>query len=719
MDEWLEEIEATLQLTLNDEQRAVIDHAFGPALVLACPGSGKTTTLILRIGALLARNVEPKRILAITFSKQAALELQERFRSFFPQSEMPLFSTIHRLAFYMTREALAEQRIPYTFLESANSPKSKRELLQEMYRRVTNDYLQDDRLKELETFISEMKNKMIPLNEWTRQEPFREAGKIGRLYEEWKISDPTHRWIDFDDMLTIAEEALRTSAQFRMRHASRYDFILTDESQDTSLVQHRLIEQLASVHHNLFIVADDDQSIYTWRGASPDYLLQFEQRYPESVVYYLTTNYRSGEAIIDAANGLIRRNQNRYEKEMHAGAPHRSRIIIQSFHDTYEQMNYVASELVKESELGEVAVLFRNHFSSTMYASELHRRGVPFYMKDADYYFFSHWLVRDVLSFMQLIDEPNNSRAFRQIAFKLELYLSRKMLEAFDAYEGDETNVFDRFIASNPSLRSYQKDGLLQIKESYASLQGATPSSILETIRHEFQYEEAIRNRAETFGHRIDYLLDMYETLEAIARDKETVEQFFIALEELKQVMQDAKKERTGDVVTLSTIHSAKGLEWRRVFMIDLQQGILPTEEDESSIDKLEEARRLFYVGMTRAKERLELLSVKEAKGKKREESRFISEVRYDQLPEKERFDREKQRTKIVRRTRMKKKETMPLEEQPFTENMSVTHRVFGEGVITSIIDTTVFVRFKDRERKFDLPTVIQYEMLQLNEEKS
>jgi len=354
-----------------------------------------------------------------------------------------------------------------------------------------------------------------------------------------------------------------------------------------------------------------------------------------------------------------------------------------------------------------------------MYASELHRRGVPFYMKDADYYFFSHWLVRDVLSFMQLIDEPNNSRAFRQIAFKLELYLSRKMLEAFDAYEGDETNVFDRFIASNPSLRSYQKDGLLQIKESYASLQGATPSSILETIRHEFQYEEAIRSRAETFGHRIDYLLDMYETLETIARDKETVEQFFNGLEELKQVMQDAKKERTGDVVTLSTIHSAKGLEWRRVFMIDLQQGILPTEEDESSIDKLEEARRLFYVGMTRAKERLELLSVKEAKGKKREESRFISEVRYDQLPEKERLDREKQRTKIVRRTRLKKKETMPLEEQPFTENMSVTHRVFGEGVITSIIDTTVFVRFKDRERKFDLPTVIQYEMLQLNEEKS
>ena len=718
MDGWLEEIETTLQLTLNNEQRAVIDHAFGPALVLACPGSGKTTTLILRIGALIARGVDPKRILAITFSKQAALELHKRFHFYFPQVEPPLFSTIHRLAFHMTKEALYREGIPYTFLESKNSPTSKRDALQEVYRQVTNDYLQEDRLQEVETFISEMKNKMIPIDEWKRYEPFREAGKVGQLYEQWKKSNTHHRWIDFDDMLTIAEEALRMSSSFRMRHASQYDFILTDESQDTSLVQHRLIEQLASVHHNLFVVADDDQSIYTWRGASPDYLLQFEQRYPESTVYYLTTNYRSGEKIVQAANDLIRRNQNRYEKEMHAGTSRTSEIFIQSFQNTYEQMNYVASELVKEEELGEVAVLFRNHFSSTMYASELHRRGIPFYMKDADHRFFSHWLVRDVLSFMQLIDAPNDRQAFRQIAFKLELYLSRKMLEAFEQYEGDETNVFDRFIAANTSLRSYQKDGLLQMKDAYASLKGATPSNILATIRHEFQYEEAIRSRAEKFGHRIDYLLDMYETLETIAHGTETVEQFLTELEQLKEIMKEAKREQTGDVVTLSTIHSAKGLEWRRVFMIDLQQGILPTEEDEGSIDLLEEARRLFYVGMTRAKERLELLSVQEAKGKKREESRFVSEVRYDQLPEKERLMQKNERPEKMKRTRLKQKETSALAEQPFVENMSVIHRVFGEGVITSIIDTTVFVRFKDRERKFDLPTVVQYEMLHPNEEK-
>lgn len=718
MNGWIHAVEERLHITLNKEQRAVINHAFGPALVLACPGSGKTTTLILRIGALLARGVEPKRILAITFSKQAALELQARFSAFFPQTEMPLFSTIHRLAFHMTKEVLAQRGIPYRFLESASSPRSKRDILQEIYRHVTNDYLQDDRLQELETFMSEMKNKMIPLREWERYEPFREAGKIGQLYEKWKKSDEYYRWIDFDDMLTIAEEALRTIPSFRMKHASQYDFILTDESQDTSLVQHRLIEQLASVHHNLFVVADDDQSIYTWRGASPEYLLQFEQRYPQSAVYYLTTNYRSGENIVRAANQLIRRNQNRYEKEMHAAVTYSGSLVIQSFRDTYEQMNYVASELVKEEELGEVAVLFRNHFSSTMYASELHRRGIPFYMKDADHHFFSHWLVRDVLSFMRLIDEPNDRRAFRQIAFKLELYLSRKMLEAFEQYEGDETNVFDRFIAANPSLRTYQKDGLLQMKDAYASLKGATPSTILETIRHEFQYEEAIRSRAETFGHRIDYLLDMYETLETIAREHETVEQFLQALEELKRVMQEAKKERTGDVVTLSTIHSAKGLEWKRVFMIDLQQGILPTEEDEASIERLEEARRLFYVGMTRAKERVELLSVEQSKGKKATESRFVSEVRYDLLPEEERQKKQEAVSKRTKKHRLMKKETSPLQEQPFTENMTVIHRVFGEGMITSIIDTTVFVRFKDRERKFDLPTVIQYEMLHPNEEK-
>lgn len=713
METWIKTIEQQYKMSFNEAQKEVMAHAYGPALVLACPGSGKTTTLIMRIRTLIERGVESNRILAITFSKQAALELQSRYVSFFGKENVPPFSTIHRLAFQIARVGMRRKGIRFTFIEGQKNDWSKQQILHEVYEHVTGQYGPDDRLQTLATFISEMKNKMIERTKWPQYEPFRDAGKMGQLYERWKRRDRGHIYIDFDDMLTIAEWALRTDPALRMEYASQYDHILTDESQDTSLVQHKLIEWLASIHRNLFVVADDDQSIYTWRGASPEYLLQFEQRYPESAVYYLTTNYRSGSEIIEAANQLIKRNQNRYEKEMKPATDEKSSIHLQTFSDSLTQLQYVADELKEEHDLGETAVLFRNNASSTLYANELHRRGIPFYMKEGDYLFFSHWLVRDIVSFMKLVQQRDDIAAFRQICFKLELYLSRKMLTALEQYEGDETNIFDRFIAANPSLRTQQKESLQTIKETYETLEQETPSTIIEYIRNEFQYEKAITKRAEKFGHRIDYLLEMLQTLSSIASSTPTIDAFFETLDNLKQVMQESKEPRRDDVVTLSTIHSAKGLEWERVFMIDLQQGILPTEEDEASIEWLEEARRLFYVGMTRAKRRLELLSVEEINGKKSSPSRFVDEVRYDQLSEEE-------RQKMIRATlTTKKKRKYTKTEEPISSSthsfyvgMDVLHRVFGRGKVTNLFDTTIYVRFSDRERKFDIPTVVHYEML-------
>ncbi len=713
METWIKTIEQQYKMSFNEAQKEVMAHAYGPALVLACPGSGKTTTLIMRIRTLIERGVEPNRILAITFSKQAALELQSRYVSFFGKENVPPFSTIHRLAFQIARVGMRRKGIRFTFIEGQKNDWSKQQILHEVYEHVTGQYGPDDRLQTLATFISEMKNKMIERTKWPQYEPFRDAGKMGQLYERWKRRDRGHIYIDFDDMLTIAEWALRTDPALRMEYASQYDHILTDESQDTSLVQHKLIEWLASIHRNLFVVADDDQSIYTWRGASPEYLLQFEQRYPESAVYYLTTNYRSGSEIIEAANQLIKRNQNRYEKEMKPATDEKSSIHLQTFSDSLTQLQYVADELKEEHDLGETAVLFRNNASSTLYANELHRRGIPFYMKEGDYLFFSHWLVRDIVSFMKLVQQRDDIAAFRQICFKLELYLSRKMLTALEQYEGDETNIFDRFIAANPSLRTQQKESLQTIKETYETLEQETPSTIIEYIRNEFQYEKAITKRAEKFGHRIDYLLEMLQTLSSIASSTPTIDAFFETLDNLKQVMQESKEPRRDDVVTLSTIHSAKGLEWERVFMIDLQQGILPTEEDEASIEWLEEARRLFYVGMTRAKRRLELLSVEEINGKKSSPSRFVDEVRYDQLSEEER----QKMTRATLTTKKKRKYTKT--EEPISSSthsfyvgMDVSHRVFGRGKVTNLFDTTIYVRFSDRERKFDIPTVVHYEML-------
>ncbi|MDN4607818.1 ATP-dependent helicase [Sporosarcina highlanderae] len=700
-----------LHIKLNEIQKSAVLKTEGPLLLLACPGSGKTTTMIMRIGYLIEeKNVNPKRIKAITFSRAAANDMTERFKRFFPHLELVDFSTIHSLAFSITRTYLNKTGTEFELIEGGGKGKqspNKSMLLKALYKEVIREEGTEEELSSLSTFISFLKNRMIPFNKWEKVPgPFEKAGSIALKYEQYKTRTIGHLLLDFDDMLTIAEQALRVDERLTERYRSQFDYILTDESQDTSLVQHRIVEHLVAHHGNLCVVADDDQSIYTWRGADPTYLLDFRKVYPDAELLMMEQNYRSSKEIVDTAAKFIKRNKHRYKKEMHTENKENGPLFIKQFEDPKQLLEYVTYELLDEKNLNEVAILFRNNSSSTMYVNELHRRGIPFYMKDADDKFFSHWIVEDILNFMRLSFNVERKDIFAKVAMKMNLFISRKMLSEFER-KASSGNVFDA-LRQSVQLKGSQIEKLAAYKGVYDKIPSMRPAQVIRMIRYELEYEEALRSRAQKFGYRIDNLLGILDTLEGIASQLRTMVEFANRLKELEAAVQQAKFNPPNNALTLSTFHSAKGLEFRRVFMIDLVKGIIPSEEDETDPLLMEEARRLFYVGMTRAKDRLELLSFQKQNGKTKEDSRFVNEVRGLLMKPEER-----------KMGKLKKVQpSIPLDpdgihdSNELYKDMHVIHRVFGRGIVVEIGEAEIRLQFGENEKRLSLETVLSRRLL-------
>lgn len=703
-----------LNIDLNDVQKKAVLQTEGPLLVLACPGSGKTTTMIMRIGYLIEeKKVDPKRIKAITFSRASARDMSERFTRFFPLSKPVDFSTIHSLSFTIARMYLEKSGTTYELIEGGGKGKqsvNKAFLLKGIYKEVLHDDCTDDELASLSTFISSIKNRMIPLEKWEELDgPVEKAGRIAKKYEQVKTRTVGHLLLDFDDMLTIAEQALREDELLCEQFRNRYDYVLTDESQDTSLVQHRIVEHLVAYHGNLCVVADDDQSIYTWRGAEPDYLLDFKKVYPDAQVLMMERNYRSSKEIVETASAFIKRNTKRYPKEMQTENDSKGPIFIKQWDDPKRQLEYVTYELLGESDLREVAILFRNNSSSTMYVNELHRRGIPFYMKDADDRFFSHWIVEDILNYMRLSFNVERKDVFSKVIMKMNLFISRNMLTTFQ--NTDTTgNVFDAFMQT-VDLKESQIKKLKDYKEAYTVIPEMRPDRVIKVIRHELGYEAGLKSRAEKFGFRFESLQGILDTLEGIASQLRTMVEFAHRLKELEQAVQNAKFNPPDNAVTLSTFHSAKGLEFRRVFMIDLLKGIIPSEEDEGDRSLLEESRRLFYVGMTRAKEKLELLSYAKDEGKTREDSRFLNEVR-GLLLKPGMQEKNQEPVKITKATISINPNGIK-DGDELEVGTAVKHRVFGKGEIMKRESNEIHIRFGKSEKRLDLETVLSLRLLE------
>ncbi len=710
-----------LGVKLNDVQKKSVLHTKGPLLLLASPGSGKTTTTIMRIGYLIEEEgVEPSRIKAVTFSRASASDMKERFARFFPEhpTDSVDFSTIHSLAFQVVRDYFYKRNVSYQLIEgNQDGGPNKKLLVRKIYKSLNGENITEEQLEELTTYISFIKNKLLPREEWRNIDcdiPFVET--IFEEYEKIKNANPSNLLLDYDDMLTIANDAFINDGMILQKYQNRYDYVLTDESQDTSLVQHAIIEKLVGPHRNLYVVADDDQSIYSWRGAEPKYLLDFKKVYPDAVILKMEQNYRSSKDIVDVANRFIKRNKDRYDKNMFTENPVQKPIVIKQFEDYRIQAKYLVQEIDRVERKKDVAVLYRNNSSSIMLINELDRNQIPFYIKDSDNRFFSHWVVKDILNFMRMTYTDKRVDIFEQIYTKCGFYLSREQLFWLAKKQPSES-IFDRLFQYK-GLKDYQVKQIQTCQKTFQEMKGEKPLKAIKLIRHQLGYDKTLKEMSKKLGFKTDYLFSVLQTLEEIADTLETMEQFADRLKHLENLLKASKFNKNKDAITLSTFHSSKGLEFKKVFMIDLIEGVIPSHDEitkykDGERGLMEEAVRLFYVGMTRAEQELELLSYKKHNGKDVAQSRFVANVKNIILPP------VKVQPAEPKNTRERGKSTVPYNPNAIKtadaikEGMVVKHRVFGHGTIVSLGEGKIEIQFQKEKKALLLETCLEMGLLE------
>mgnify|MGYP001238895069 CR=1 FL=1 len=676
---FFEKLEEEKGIQFTQQQKEAILHKNGPALVLAVPGAGKTTVLITRTAYLIYESqVDSKKILSLTFSKAAAREMKKRFEKTYGEglSIQPHFSTIHSFAHQVLRKELNTKGIEYYLIEGKNSPIHKMELLRQIYQDYNHKAIKDEILEDLANAISFVKNRLLKEKEIQKQ--FSDIKNFPKIYEGYETWKRKNRYIDFDDMLTLAYGILKKNKQLLNFYRKRYSYIQVDEGQDTSLIQFALVRLITQPNHHLFIVADDDQSIYGFRGADPKELTEFKKAYPKGKVFFMEENFRSTQSIVEIAGQFIRGNQDRYEKNIHTQKERGKPIIILKVNNYIQQLDYLLEELKSKKEQGTIAILFRNHLSTVPLIDAFFREEIPFYLREGKRYFFHHWVTRDILSFIRLALNPKDIKSFENIYYKMNQYISRKTVDLVQRRYHNQS-VFE-ILTDIPQLPSYQRKRMYELEEKFYTLESLSPLKALEYIENQLCYEDFLREREKSRPAMVSTGEFILERLKSIGQNLSTLKEFLHRLEGLEKWLENCShQQKSSDTnIVLSTLHGAKGLEFDRVYMIDLMQDQIPTysslkQFEQGDMDFLEEERRLFYVGMTRAKKELTLMTISSSKSIRQEPSQFIKEVqnclRNENLTEKSR--------------------------EYFKPRDRVRHRKFGQGKVRWVKENTIAIDFK------------------------
>ena len=618
-------------MNLSNEQKKAISHVSGPALVLAVPGAGKTTVLIHRTGNLIFNhNVRPENILSITFSKASAKDMKERFnRTFGNKTQGPVhFSTIHSFAFGLIKEFAYNYNKRYTLIEDMNRKVNKINLLKRIYFAINKTYITEDKLESLINSIGYVKNMLLSPDEFLSNNKcdIKNFKDIFLTYEKHKQKNGL---IDFDDMLTLALNILKKDKYLLNKYRNRYKYIQVDEGQDTSKVQMEIIKILSYPLNNLFIVADDDQSIYSFRGAYPKGLFEFQKKYKDCKIFFMEKNYRSSQNIVKMCNSFIKKNKLRYNKNISTENPFVEPISIINVKSASDQYEFLIDELKEHKDYKNTAILYRNNISSIGIIEYLERSNIPFYMRDVKVKFFNHWIVKDIIDFFTLAHNNSNTEVFENIYFKMNGFISKKQVSYIKTLDRN-SSVFDRLL-SIPGINDFYRRNFLNLEKDFKKLSKMRPYEGICHIEKILGYEDYLKENAMKFTHSFDSLRTILDCIKIISSNTSCNIQLMQRLDYLENICTDSKKEEKG--ITLSTIHSAKGLEFDRVYIIDLIEGDFPTISsidgfNKGNVEILEEERRLFYVGMTRAKKSLTLLTAEDNNDKEVSSSRFIAELK-------------------------------------------------------------------------------------------
>lgn len=742
--EW-KEFETTFSVKLNQQQKEAVQSTKGPVLLLAVPGSGKTTVLVTRLGYMIyCRNIPPESILTVTYTVAATKDMSERFAVRFGEdmAKRLEFRTINgicaRIIQYYGR------RIGKTPFELVKDEKATTGMLIRICQDHGMGYPTESDLKNVRTLITYIKNMMLNEEELQKLEEESDI-RIAGIYREYCRQMREQKLMDYDDQMLYAYNILRKDPGVLAYFQNRYPYICVDEAQDTSKIQHAIIALLAAGTGNLFMVGDEDQSIYGFRAAYPEALLSFEKKHPGAKVLLMEENFRSNAKIVEAADKFIQKNTLRHEKHMRAareaGADIRE-ISLKSRKAQYVYLMKAAQECTTgmagmsgseehrgraDASVTETAVLYRDNECAIPLIDLLERKNIPYRMRNADLSFFTHRTVLDVQNIIRFAMDPKDTELFMQIYYRLKLFFNKKdALRYAQISQEKDMEVLDAALKYG-NLEKYQEDNIRNLKRQMVRILNMPGDEAVNQILTYMGYQDYLKK----MGMNANKL----ETVKLIGSRVESPEKLLERLEELRTIIQEKVSDKDCPLI-LSTMHASKGLEYDTVYLLDVMDGILPEKvlanprtASKEELETYEEERRLFYVGVTRAKNQLNVFTTNKP-------SKFCSELlgkrnlRENQQKEyagiKKWGDYSPAGTYGIKGNGMyhgygtghgsQKQPGKSYQElaDALGEGVIVKHKKFGEGVVVDMEGEHIRIQFGDNVKNMDLKVLARLGMLEI-----
>ena len=691
-----EEFKSQYSIRLNRQQEEAVRQTEGPVLLLAVPGSGKTTVLVTRLGYMLyCKGIPPERLLTVTYTVAATRDMKARFASFFGEehADKLTFRTINGLcAVVIGTYARQKGTEPFALLDDERQINS---VIRDLLARTGTAFPSDLQVKDARTHITYCKNMMLTEAEIHAHKV--DGMDFPRVYFEYQDYLLRSRRMDYDDQMVFTYRIFRQYPDILAHFQRRWPYISVDEAQDTSKIQHAILHLLASASGNIFMVGDEDQSIYGFRAAWPQALLEFEEVFPGAKVLKLETNYRSTRTIVEKTDAFIRRNQNRRPKKMRTGNQQGSPIRKIMLTDYSRQYSYLLkiAENCEES----TAVLYRNNDSALPLIDLLEQKGVPYACRQREGFFFTSPLVRDVTDMLEFAFDDGNKDLFLKFYYKLDLKLKKAVITQLLYGMPKDKSVFEVLLESG-ELEPWQIGKVKSMQTHYSKLPYLTSFAAIQRLVRYMGYGDYLQEQHGDTA-KLDILL-------SLANQTPTVGQFLLHLRELKDHIENLEP-RPDCPFILSTIHASKGLEYDHVLLIDAVDGLLPSADE---AEELEEERRLFYVGATRAKKQLEFLCYENKFGEPSDAAfTFVAQF----LGEEPKKPPEPEQKPLPAKPSGPSKEQIAAWMKDYIPGTEVTHKIFGRGLLTKREGTFATISFMEAGiKKVDLTTCLRQEKIWL-----
>lgn len=698
-------------IRLNQQQLDAVRAIEGPVLLLAVPGSGKTTVLVTRLGYMIyCAGIAPEKILTVTYTVSAARDMSARFCSSFGNElkGRMAFRTINGICAKIIQ--YYGNRIGKSAFSLALENEGINKMLFDIFRRTQEAYATESDLKGIRTLITYIKNRMLT-GEEIRELDEETGVKISEIYKAYCKGMHSRHLMDYDDQMLYAYNILRKSSGTLEYFQNKYTYICVDEAQDTSKIQHAIIRLLAGSRDNLFMVGDEDQSIYGFRAAYPEALLSFEKDHPGARVLLMEKNFRSNGEIVAAADRFIQKNILRHEKHMTASREAGAGIEEITLKDRNAQYQYLA-KAAEELKM-QTAVLYRNNENALPLIDLLERQGTPYRIRNAELVFFTHRVVLDIRNIIYFAANPNDTELFLQIYYKVATYVNKQDAIRICEISRSENREVLEVAGDCEGLPVRTMQRCKSIENHLKAILTERADRAIDRILGDMGYGDYLK--------RMDISDSKLFILRTIAQQEASPERLIERLDELQAIVKGKQENPGGQGVVLSTIHSSKGLEYDAVYLMDAVDGIFPESVpqnlknmDKKEQEAYEEERRLFYVGVTRARDRLLVFRLSNQK------SAFCRELTYK---EKERAEKTK---KLPNHKNISANpvSVYTVRKKPFSqtgfreflnaigEGLIVRHKKLGEGVVVEIWKDKVVIQFEKEQRLFELKTLYEYDLL-------